>query len=296
MLSGVVYDASVGPGRRIGGAVVSVLTCLGHLLQEEAGTNGAYSLLLPGTDLGPCSEVTLFTFASGFQSLEKGISVAELRAQPSLDIGLFPVGFATPTATRTRLPGGHRVFLPLTLRRYWRGSGILTPTWTPTPTRTPSGVQQQLIVNSSFENNQAWVIPQTARPAGYSVSRAHQGLRSMRLGLVSGDNVFSYSSTRQTVDIPAGVTHAALSFHYFPLMRWDSGDLLYFCVLRAVDDRVLYCDDWVDPNQAWNSRGYDLLAYAGQRIKVHFGVKNDGWGGVSAAYLDDVELWVAGAQ
>lgn len=296
MLSGVVYDASVGPSRRIGGAVVSVLTCLGRLLQEEAGPNGAYSLLLPGSDLGPCTLVTLFTFASGYQSLEEDALLAELRAQPRLDIGLYPVGFATPTATSTRPPGAHKVFLPLTLRSYRQGTGIFTPTLTPTPTRTPSGVQQQLIVNPSFESIEAWVIPQTARPAGYSVSRAHQGLRSMRLGLVSGDNVYSYSSVQQTVDIPAGVTHAALSFHYFPLMRWDYGDLLYFCVLRAVDDGVLYCDDWVDPNQAWNSRGYDLLGYAGQRIKVHFGVKNDGWDGVSAAYLDDVELWVAGAQ
>lgn len=295
MLSGVVYDASVGPSRRIGGAVVSVLTCLGRLLQEEAGPNGAYSLLLPASDLGPCTLVTLFTWATGYQSLEKDALLAELRAQPRLDIGLYPVGFVTPTATRTRPPGAHKVFLPLTLRGYRQGAGILTPTWTPTPTRTPSGVQRQLIVNYSFENNQAWELVGGYRP-DYSSSRARSGSRSMRLGIVSGDNVFSYSSTRQTVDIPAGVTHAALSFHYFPLMRWDYGDLLYFCVLRAADDRVLYCDYWVETNQAWNSRGYDLVGYAGQRIKVHFGVKNDGLGGVSAAYLDDVELWVASGQ
>jgi hypothetical protein len=36
----------------------------------------------------------------------------------------------------------------------------------------------------------------------------------------------------------------------------------------------------------------DMRGYAGQQIKVHFGVRNDGLDGISAIYLDDVELWV----
>jgi len=114
----------------------------------------------------------------------------------------------------------------------------------------------------------------------------------MRLGIASGNNVYSYSSVQQTVEIPSGATRAMLSIYYFPVMAWPDADLIYFCVLRASDNSTLDCTFWQDLKQAWNLRTFDLLSYAGQRIKVHFGVRNDGLGGISAVYLDDVELRV----
>jgi len=49
---------------------------------------------------------------------------------------------------------------------------------------------------------------------------------------------------------------------------------------------------WTEYTQAWHQRSFDLRAYAGQRIKVHFGAKNDGQNWITSVYLDDVELWV----
>lgn len=157
---------------------------------------------------------------------------------------------------------------------------------------TPSGQLAQLIANPSFEEDAAWVITHTVYPASYSVSRAHSGYRSMRLGLAPGGNLFSYSSVQQTVEIPSEAFQADLSFYYFPLMAQEDGDHLYFCVLRDSDGGILECDFWTDHRQSWNLQTYDLLGYAGQRIKVHFGVRNDGLDGITAMYLDDVELWV----
>ncbi len=42
----------------------------------------------------------------------------------------------------------------------------------------------------------------------------------------------------------------------------------------------------------YSLREHDLTDYAGQRIKLHFGVYNDGQGGLTAMYLDDVSVQV----
>lgn len=114
----------------------------------------------------------------------------------------------------------------------------------------------------------------------------------MRLGLANAENVFSYSSCQQAVEIPPGAAEAELSFHYLPLMALAGEDRIYFCVLDADTDLALYCDIWSNPNPTWQRGTYNLVGYAGMRIKVHFGVRNDGTGAVSTMYLDDVELWV----
>jgi hypothetical protein len=114
----------------------------------------------------------------------------------------------------------------------------------------------------------------------------------MRLGIDTNHNTFSYSSAQQTVDIPSGLSAAELSFYYYPLGTWQDDDRIYFCVLRASDDEILECTFWTGPSEAWYYRTRSLLEHAGQRVKVHFGVRNDGVGGISAVYLDDVQLWV----
>ena len=167
-----------------------------------------------------------------------------------------------------------------------------TPTVTATATPVSTPHVAQFIINPSFETDEAWQIPDTDYPAGYTTAYARSGLRSMRLGIPSGAPVFSFSSVQQTVEIPAGATQAELSFHYLPFMSGDAYDSLYFCVLRASDNAILQCDFWTSFNPVWTSRTYDLRAYAGMSIKVHLGMRNDEWDGTSVAYLDDAELWV----
>lgn len=182
--------------------------------------------------------------------------------------------------------------LPIVLRGYPESKPTSTTASAPTPTPTPIPGPRQLILNPSFESDEAWQIPHTVYPAGYSSVCAHTGLRSMRLGIASGDNIYSYSSVQQAVQIPAGVTQADLTFYYFPLMASPDVDLIYFCILEARNDMVLQCNIWTELNQSWKLGAFSLLSYAGQRVKVHFGVKNDGLGGISALYLGDVELYV----
>jgi len=158
----------------------------------------------------------------------------------------------------------------------------------------------ELIVNGGFEADEGWDIPLTAYPAGYSTIRAHGGDRSMRLGIeAAGDNVESYSSAQQTVAIPAEAASVTLSFWRYPVSGDTAHDLQYAVILDEDGQ-------WVDTllwdrsdAQEWLRAEYDLTSYAGQTITLRFGVYNDGTGGVTAMYVDDVSLRVCyggGAQ
>jgi hypothetical protein len=297
VVTGVVYDASLGFSAPVVDAVVSLRVCSGEAHQVLTRQDGSYSILLRQAEIEPCGQVLQQAWAQGYYGFSGIISVVSLRANPVRHIGLTPIHpggpTLTPGPTRTPTPTAtlriRNSFLPIMLRAYPQ-----LPTRTPTPTATasPTPGEMQLIVNGGFENNTAWDIPQTDYPAVYTTERARSGLRSMRLGVSPGANVFSYSSVQQTVDIPGWAHEALLSFYYYPLMKGGDGDNLYFCVLRASDGQSLGCDHWVHVQQAWTLRTYDLMAHAGTRIIVRMGVKNDGFADTTTSYLDDVELWV----
>ena len=105
-----------------------------------------------------------------------------------------------PTATPTLIP-----------------SPTPTATSTRTPTATPApGVCQQLIANGGFEATAAWVMPSTAYPAAYSATRAYSALRSLRAGVDTTPDRYSYSDGYQLVTIPASATTATLRAWWFP--------------------------------------------------------------------------------
>ena len=69
------------------------------------------------------------------------------------------------------------------------------------------------LLNGGFESNSDWYFPVTEYTAAYSTAEAHSGSRSARTGITNpADNRYSYSSTRQCVSIPSGITSASLTF------------------------------------------------------------------------------------
>jgi len=52
---------------------------------------------------------------------------------------------------------------------------------------------------------------------------------------------------------------------------------------------------WQSPSngQSWQRHTFDLALYAGQTVVLHLGVRNDGQGGQTGMYVDDVSLVVA---
>ena len=201
-------------------------------------------------------------------------------ASPSPSATTSEVATASPTASATATP---------------------TPTATTSPSPSPTASAtlppqnyRQLLVNPSFETDEAWQILQTVYPAGYSVSRARSGQRSMRLGIIAPFPAEAYSSVEQEFELPVGLTEAVLTLYYFPVSTVPPGDYLYVVLYRASDGTELHRFTWMERHQAWNLQTVDLTAFAGQRVRLRIGLYNDGEG-LSVVYLDDVEVWVGTA-
>jgi YVTN family beta-propeller protein len=179
---------------------------------------------------------------------------------------------------------------------------------------------RELIANGAMESDTMWVFPGTAYPAYYTTSQWYSYGRSMRTGIESGADVFSYSSGYQAVAVPANTASATLHFRWLavsaelppggllvppapssellrsfaagemPESVAASGDTQYVLVLDQ-NGKTLQSLIWTLSNAGkWQEATFDLKAYAGQTIRLHFGTYNDGNGQKSAMYVDDVSL------
>jgi PKD repeat protein len=178
--------------------------------------------------------------------------------------------------------GEHQIYVPLVLKD-----------WEPGP--PPCSEQLQ---NGGFEDDSAWILGTTVRPARYTTERIHSGERAMLLGYKPGEgDDYSYSSIRQTVTLPADADSATLDFWYYPMSDGDEGDR-QDCLLLSEGGSVLELLMRTNLDaDAWVHRSYDLTTYAGQTIQVYFNALNDGDGqGVTGFYLDDVSLQACTAQ
>jgi hypothetical protein len=196
----------------------------------------------------------------------------------------------------------------------------LTPTSTATGTITPPATAlpcSQLMTNPGFENGKSWYIPVTRYTAGYSTDESHNGSSSMRTGITSpASNTYSYSDAGQQVTIPSSnlgsvtlslwvypqtsdtmkgtlpPTRQGARFSYEPM----AGDVQYLLIL---DENDVWIDTllWERSNdRSWNHYTFNLKPYHGQSIKLQFGTYNDGYGGITAMYVDDFTLTVCPKQ
>ncbi|NJD60890.1 MAG: carboxypeptidase regulatory-like domain-containing protein [Anaerolineae bacterium] len=178
---------------------------------------------------------------------------------------------------------------------------------TPTP---PPGQCQELIVNNNFDSNNGWIILKTNYPAAYSNAQYHSPFRSMRTGITnSADNTYSYSDFRQVVSIPSNANHVTLNMWVYPQ---SSGTTLgslpmpertqFFGLEPMADDSqyLLVLDQnqyWIDTllwmrsnSQVWTNNIMDLKEFAGRTIMLQWGTYNNGTGGISSMFVDDVSL------
>ena len=160
------------------------------------------------------------------------------------------------------------------------------PTATPSPTPDPAVIQ-----NGGFEYEGEWTIFDTAYPARYVDQAAHGGSRALQTGIARADeNVYTYSSAEQTFTLPVA-DEILLSYWYRAQVNGDYAYVYFrsqsegWRPLRIVREDVM---DWVQGQ-------HDLSAYAGQTVILRFGTYNDGRGGVSAMYVDDVALQTGSA-
>lgn len=146
--------------------------------------------------------------------------------------------------------------------------------------------------------------------------------------LMTDANVYSYSAADQTIAFPTGVPTdvetATLTVWWWPVTTEDEltrtvtsaaggyaadlatlqaivdgvtpapgavvadGDRQYV-ILTNENNKVITSLLWARSNaQQWQETTFDLTPYLGRQLRVHIGVYNDGVGGVTSMYADDV--------
>jgi photosystem II stability/assembly factor-like uncharacterized protein len=173
---------------------------------------------------------------------------------------------------------------------------------------------RDILIDGRFEAGNGWDLPSTPASAAYTQRIAYDDMQSMRIGIDNGSNGYAYSSARQTVTLPGNLTSAQLSFRAYlvsgepPLTSVNAApknfsselpvvvDAQYLAVINPATGAISQTLFSTRSNaQAWQSYSFDLSAYAGQTIRLHFGVSNDGLGGETAMYIDNASLLITTA-
>jgi hypothetical protein len=228
----------------------------------------------------------------------------------------------TPTPTATPIPPTATPVIPTATATSPAPTATATgaaPTATPRPptprppTATPGPFCGELVLNGGMENNSGWQINLNAFPASYVTTVARSGSRSMRIGIVNPwDNRFSYSSIQQTLTIPQTARNTTLRFWLWPTTTGRTADKLQPPALvptelsggtlapLADDVQMVLLFDQAGTQHVllfqrqnfggWAPYEMNLDRFAGQRVTLYFGVFNNGTGGITGMYLDDVSL------
>lgn len=168
----------------------------------------------------------------------------------------------------------------------------------PQPTFATAPSCQNLLQNSDMEGGGGWIFGLTPAIGYYSTAQYASPSRSAHLGITTGPNVNSYSSLRQIVSIPVATPGqtAQLRLQVMPITQpfdpSDGQEILIMDVTGMTTLRTL----WSTTSNAgvWQPLSFDVSDFMGQTIMVYINVYNNGVGGRTAMYVDDVYLEVCG--
>jgi len=149
----------------------------------------------------------------------------------------------------------------------------------------------ELIVNGGFETNAGWELFGDPSPA-YTTAPVYSGARAMRLGIVEPPNQAGMNGVRQTVAIPASAGSVVFGFRYYSQHEPNPGnDRQILDIFDATTDTLIQrVWDELSNDQEWRFLQLDFSSLAGRTVRIQFSVVNDGGGGATALFLDDVSL------
>lgn len=154
------------------------------------------------------------------------------------------------------------------------------------------------VINSSFETRDGWQLGGGLLPPQYVNWPVRSGLSAMQAGNVNQPNNNAFSNFRQTLNIPTNATSAQLSFWVWTQAEPNPGTDRQELLLLIPGANVQTFSGsaiWTAPQP--NSGIYqevrlDLNSQIGRYFDLAFSVYNDGAGGRSAMFIDDVTLTV----
>lgn len=148
-----------------------------------------------------------------------------------------------------------------------------------------------LLANSNMESNSGWMFGPSPATGFYTTEQAFSPARSAQLGITSASNVNAYSSMRQTVLVSAG-DQLRLRLQVLQLSQApDPNDQQEIRILDAVTGATLR-QVWssLSNDGVWKGLQFDLSEFLGRSIVLYINVRNDGAGGKTAMFVDDVLL------
>jgi hypothetical protein len=119
----------------------------------------------------------------------------------------------------------------------------------------------------------------------------HSGVRAVRLGIPPGTaNATAYSSAYQTIAIPGWASSVTLRYFQRP-GGGEAGDYREVLLLNTSYGLVATIErSSVAGSNQWQEKTFNLTAYRNRTLVLYFNVYNNGSGGITWNYLDDVSL------
>jgi hypothetical protein len=152
----------------------------------------------------------------------------------------------------------------------------------------------ELVTNGGFESGFAgWTIEQSVPPPVVSSQEVHTGASSALLGTVieNQGEPLGDSQISQTLTLSSGST-PTLSFWEWPLsddsVTFDQQYVRVQPISPAGPVVVLMNEARND--RTFIHRTFDLSPFAGQTVKLIFGVHQDGFGDVTSMFVDDISV------
>lgn len=182
-----------------------------------------------------------------------------------------PVGTPGPTSTATRT-----------------GTPSVMP---PTATHTATPGCIDLVRNGAFTNGLGdWET--LGDPSGVTLAtdRFQSAPYSLKLGSLD-ITLNGLAAARQQVTIPAGASFANLEVSIYNQSQGGAGaDYQEIALLNSMGGLLYVPFRGPSNDSAWVRLQFNLAAFAGQTVYLRFAVNNDGMGGRTVMYVDDVRL------
>jgi hypothetical protein len=162
----------------------------------------------------------------------------------------------------------------------------------------------ELLVNGGFEvEGLGWEPLTPGLPPelehAYVTDRVFAGTRSLRLGLAEDAPTTAVTNgVYQTVFLPRTANPIVLGFHVLPRHEPNPGNDLQFVdvVDPGTGERITRLWAQLANRESWLFLQFDLTSLRGRTVRLVFGVTNDGSGGRTMLYVDNVSLLVCDAE
>jgi hypothetical protein len=132
----------------------------------------------------------------------------------------------------------------------------------------------------------------------YVTNVVFSGAMAVRIGIEESLNFPLVNGISQAVYLPESANTIILSFHYIPIHDLGpDNDLQFLDIIEpATGKQITRLWSQLDNQNSWDFVQFDLTFLRDRTVRLEFGVHNDGYGGNTALFLDEISLSACGSE